>query len=69
MGPLRHMALFQSHDVARGRAVHALHMPVVSRWAGCQCVPLVLLHAPRSSSLWPADQPCKTSEAPFHLLT
>ena len=41
MGPLRHMALFQSHDVARGRAVHALHMPVVSRWAGCQvCAPL-----------------------------
>ena len=69
MGPLRHIALFQSHDVARGRAVHALHMPVVSRLAGCHSVPLSVLHLLRSSNLWSADQRCQSQRFLMHILT
>jgi hypothetical protein len=31
MGALRHLALYKSHDVARGRAVYALRLPVENK--------------------------------------
>ncbi len=35
MGALRHLALYKSHDVARGRAVYALRLPLENKCACC----------------------------------
>ena len=31
LGVMRHVALFKSHDAARGRAVYAMHIPMDKR--------------------------------------